>query len=88
MEIGMLWFDNDKKSSIPVKLARAATYYFKKYGQKPNMVYAHPETLGDTKTDVTQSQFNLEIRESHMLLPNHFWVGRHRNSETIENQPI
>ncbi len=41
MDIGMLWFDNDRKSSIPSKVEKAARYYQKKYGKNPDICYVH-----------------------------------------------
>ena len=45
MDIGMLWFDNDQKSSIPSKVERAARYYQKKYGKNPDLCYVHPKMV-------------------------------------------
>jgi len=42
MKIGMLWFDNDPKADLLVKIGRASSHYEKKYGQKPNLVFVHP----------------------------------------------
>ena len=42
MDIGMLWFDNDKNCDLDAKVERAATYYHKKYGQSPNLCFVHP----------------------------------------------
>ncbi len=42
MKIGMLWFDNDPKADLKVKIERAASYYSKKYGQAPNLCFVHP----------------------------------------------
>ena len=42
MEIGMLWFDNDKKSDYEAKIERAARYYRDKYGKVPNLCFVHP----------------------------------------------
>ena len=32
MNIGMLWFDNDTKTELTIKIERAAHYYREKYG--------------------------------------------------------
>lgn len=89
MDIGMLWFDNDKKSDYEVKIERAATYYRNKYGKAPNLCFVHPCMIpinGSPETD----QINLpidtpslksqgvEIRISKTMLPNHFWIGINR----------
>ncbi len=45
MNIGMLWFDNDSKSDIGVKIERAAHYYRSKYGKTPTLCFVHPSML-------------------------------------------
>ena len=45
MDIGMLWFDNDKKTDLAAKVGRAAEYYQKKYGQMPNLCFVNPASL-------------------------------------------
>lgn len=45
MNIGMLWFDNDPKAGLDVKVERAATYYRDKYGRKPTLCFVHPSML-------------------------------------------
>ncbi len=82
MNVGMLWFDNDKKADLQVKVARAASYYRKKYGQSPNLCFVHPSMLpagrdsspGNKKRNALQTK-GVEIRPSKSLLPNHFWLG-------------
>jgi hypothetical protein len=89
MEIGMLWFDNDKKSDYEAKIERAARYYRDKYGMSPNLCFVHPCMIpmnGDQTADppgkeiepaALQSQ-GVEIRTSKTMLPNHFWIGINR----------
>jgi hypothetical protein len=83
MDIGMLWFDNDKQADLHVKVNRAVTYYKKKYGQKPNICFVNPSMLS-TNGNGTHSRSGkgtakpsngIEIRESLTMLPNHFWIG-------------
>ena len=93
MEIGMLWFDNDKKSDYEAKIERAATYYRNKYGKTPNLCFVHPcmipnnggraadETSQQAETQSLKSQ-GVEIRTSKTMLPNHFWIGVHRQETT------
>ncbi len=42
MNIGMLWFDNDRSADLPKKIERASKYYYQKYGKHPNFCYIHP----------------------------------------------
>jgi hypothetical protein len=48
MNIGMLWFDNDPKAGLDVKVERAAAYYRNKYGRKPTLCFVHPSMLPNT----------------------------------------
>lgn len=85
MDVGMLWFDNDKQANFDIKVSRAVTYYQKKYGQKPNLCFVNPSML---PTNGGQSQLpknkpaakteDVEIRGSSSMLPNHFWIGINR----------
>ena len=84
MNIGMLWFDNDQKADISVKIERAATYYQNKYGKLPNLCYIHPSMVANKRQinpgaeNATPSVIragNVEVRLTKSVLPNHFWIG-------------
>jgi hypothetical protein len=81
MDIGMLWFDNDQKTSIPNKVERAARYYQKKYGVNPDICYVHPKMVKaefDSKKEVKKDQLkmgNILLLINEMVLPDHFWIG-------------
>ena len=79
MNIGMLWFDNDPKVELTIKIERAAAYYRTKYGNQPTLCFVHPSMIGSITTD-NQGQAPLrtagvEIRSARSVLPNHFWIG-------------
>lgn len=86
MDIGMLWFDNDQQADLNIKVTRAVTYYQKKYGQKPNLCFVNPcmiSTNGngsEGSNGKLKTNNGIEIRESHSLLPNHFWLGIERQN--------
>ena len=93
MDIGMLWFDNDKKSDYEAKIERAAAYYRNKYGKAPNLCFVHPcmiPTNGGQESDPvnfpsdspTLKSRGVEIRISKTMLPNHFWIGINRQEPT------
>jgi hypothetical protein len=70
MDIGMLWLDDDKKSSLDDKIRKAADYYQEKYGQKPDICLVNQAMLANEKrVDAIQ------VQPAHNVLPNHFWVG-------------
>ena len=86
MDIGMLWFDNDRLADLNIKVNRAVTYYQKKYGQKPNLCFVNPSMISNNgngsgsihSDDKVKTDNGVEIRESQSLLPNHFWLGIER----------
>lgn len=77
MDVGMLWFDNNKEDLLK-KLDRAATYYNKKYGGQPNLCFVHPQTLNGNplNDDGVFKAGTIEVRTSMMVLPHHFWMGK------------
>ncbi len=87
MDIGMLWFDNDKKSDYEAKIERAATYYRDKYGKTPNLCFVHPCMIPTTVSKETEKisikKQGVEVRTSKTMLPNHFWIGINRQEFTV-----
>jgi len=78
MKIGMLWFDNDPKIELTLKIERAAAYYRQKYGATPTTCIVHPSMLSeDTPIQGAPATKNgkLTIRTSRSVMPNHFWIG-------------
>jgi hypothetical protein len=71
MNTGMLWFDNDPKSTLLTKIEHAVDYYQQKYGVTPNICYLHPSMMN---TDPVKSK-SIDIRTNQMVLPNHLWIG-------------
>lgn len=83
MKIGMLWFDNDKKTDLITKIEHAADYYQNKYGLRPNLCYVHPSMAPyslEDKSDETDPEAmfragSVMVRTSKSVLPNHIWIG-------------
>ena len=48
MQIGLMWYDDDPRKTIEMKIEQAATRYREKYGHAPNACYVHP-TAGAPK---------------------------------------
>ena len=71
MEIGMLWFDDDSRRTLEEKLRRAMEHYITKYGHSPTLCFVHPETLNGGPEMVA----GLRVRNSRLVMPNHFWIG-------------
>ena len=72
MEVGMLWFDNDKKRTLSERIETAAEYYHRKYGRDASICYLNPR--GD-QMDLPVSVGEIRILPSKTILPNHFWIG-------------
>lgn len=70
MDVGMLWLDDDKKSSLDEKVKKAADYYLEKYGQKPDICLVNQAMLTEEKNVDA-----IQVQPAHNVLPNHFWVG-------------
>lgn len=77
MYVGMLWFNNDSKTELKVKVTRAADYYRRKYGKAPNMCYVHPSMLSRNTSalEAALQAGSVEVRGLSTVLPNHFWIG-------------
>ena len=76
MTTGMLWFDNDKQTDVPTKIEKAAAYYQKKYGKKPDLCFIHPSMMAETLNRAP----GIEIKATQQILPNHFWLGIQESS--------
>lgn len=72
MHKGMLWFDNNPKTSLIAKVQAAADYYQKKYGSRPVMCMVNPSMLAGQSTMESDS---ITIRPYRPVLPGYIWIG-------------
>ena len=71
MNIGMLWYDDDKKTTLREKLERAGAYYFDKYKVRPTECYVHPSMLeGGSIVEA-----GMKVKKSGTVIKDHFWIG-------------
>lgn len=70
MTTGMMWFDNSPKTLLSAKIQKAADYYFKKYGVRPNLVLVHPSMY-----DENCSVGEISVKPYRPVLPGHIWLG-------------
>jgi hypothetical protein len=77
MEIGLLWFDNDTKRSLRIKIERAARRYHEKFGVRPNACLVNPAALGGDQMRAD----GLRVIGARHILPHHFLVGVMRNRQ-------
>lgn len=73
MHTGMLWFDNDPRTSLSAKIQKAMEYYSKKFGRAPDLCLVHPSMMegGEKQTEVGK----LIVRPYRSVMPGHFWIG-------------
>ena len=45
MREGLLWYDNDPKKALTIKVAAAAQAYQRKFGRRPDTCYVAPVTM-------------------------------------------
>lgn len=70
MQSGMMWFDNDKQTSLAAKISNAAVYYRKKYGRSPNLCMVNPSMLtGKEETG------EIAVRPYQPIITGHLWIG-------------
>ena len=72
MKVGMLWFDEDQTRSLNARINRAAEYYSRKYGARPNLCMVHPQTMAQ---ESEARHEGLTVCSSNSVLPNYFWLG-------------
>ena len=73
MHTGMLWFDNSQ-AALTVKIQKAAAYYEKKYGRKPDLCLVHPEMLSSESGSLGAQQ-GISVRPYRPVTPGHMWIG-------------
>ena len=80
MNVGMLWFDNDPRTALTAKVARAADYYRQKYGLVPDLCLVHPSMLAEPRPDLVEGQAGqvagtVAVRPNRLIQPGHLWIG-------------
>lgn len=76
MNTGMLWFDNDPKTALDVKIQQAAEYYRHKYGRMPDLCLVNPGNLDKAIPEPESRQTGkILIRPLRSILPGHLWIG-------------
>jgi hypothetical protein len=72
----MLWFDNDVRTPLNIKVERAAAYYRKKYGLTPDLCLVHPSMLAGQRPEAVEGRAGeVSLRANRAILPGHLWIG-------------
>ncbi len=78
MQMGLLWFDNDPRRDLALKVQDAANRYREKFGSTPNACYVNQGELTGTDLVVAlggKPGQTLRVMPARNVLPHHFWVG-------------
>lgn len=76
MNTGMMWFDNDPKTPLDVKVLKAADYYRHKYGRIPDLCLVNPGIFEKSPALVGGAQCGkILIRPLRSIMPGHLWIG-------------
>ena len=77
MNVGMLWFDNDPRTALNAKVARAADYYRQKYGLVPDLCLVPPSMLVKAHSDLIEGPVGkVAVRPDRLIQPGHLWIGK------------
>jgi hypothetical protein len=70
MNVGMLWLDDDKRTTFEEKIGQAADFYQEKFGVAPDMCLVN---VGMLKAELQVG--SIHVCPVRNVLPNHFWIG-------------
>lgn len=76
MHTGLMWFDNDPRTTLAAKVQKATDYYKQKFGRLPDLCLVHPSMLGDSRQEsLEERDRQIAIRSYRPVLPGHLWIG-------------
>jgi hypothetical protein len=76
MHVGLMWFDNDPRTALAVKIQRASDYYKRKFGRLPDLCLVNPSMLGDKSVEtIGEGGREITVRPYRPVLPGHLWIG-------------
>jgi hypothetical protein len=70
VNVGMLWLDDDKRTTIEEKVKRAADFYLHKFGRAPDTCLVNKRIL---KEELHVG--SIQVSPARNVLPNHLWIG-------------
>lgn len=70
MKTGLLWYDDDPRKTLEMKIEQAAARYHEKYGRVPNACYVSPST-----TSTVMVKQGIRLIPARSIRPNYFWIG-------------
>lgn len=78
MQVGLLWFDDDKQRPAAEKIAQAARRYREKFGRPPTICFVNPdEPIEHGRVS------GVTVRPLRTVLRHHFWIGVEEQADTL-----
>jgi hypothetical protein len=75
MKEGLLWYDNDSKRSLSVKVDQAVTRYRARFGRQPTVCYLNEVDLNGHVDEVT----GIRLQPKPNVLRHHLLLGEENN---------
>lgn len=75
MRTGLLWFDDDPRRELALKVTEAAQRYQQKFGVAPDTCYVNPRAVNGQEQVLLWQGRPLRVVPSGRILAHHFWVG-------------
>lgn len=73
--MGILWFDNDPKTTLDKKIAKALECHRHKFGRDAQVVMINKNAAESEDLEALSKACNATVKPMKYVLPNHFWVG-------------
>lgn len=70
LQVGLLWYDGDRKKALAAKVEQAVARYRDKFGHSPDTCYVHEDSMEDELVCGS-----VRVVGDRQVLPDHFWVG-------------
>ena len=75
MDIGLLWYDDDPKKKLGVKIVEAATRYQKRFGATPNVCHVCGGKSEERWQVVIDDNLTIAIVPNPAIRLNYYWLG-------------
>ncbi len=70
-----VWYDDNPKKSVNVKIDEAILRYKQKYGTVPNVCMVSEKTQSN-EVDGVATHLGIKVRTAKTVPQNYFWIGR------------
>lgn len=75
MMMGMLWFDNDPKTTLEQKVTNALKHHAHRFGRDADLVVVNTKNAEGIELDVISKACNVTVKAARYVMANHMIVG-------------